>query len=156
MDSFQVLRIGTVSAVNPSEGTARVTYECRDGCTTAELPMLSWEYRMPKVGDRVVTGHLWGGSAAAVIIGPLWHDGHRPVESGDGLYRKDFAGTQGEAYERYSEATQSLTISAGGVTMTLKDGTMTVNGDMSVSGDLAVTGNLTVGGTIHGEVNGNG
>ena len=54
----QMLRIGKISSINYPKGTARVTYEYRDDSTTIELPFLAWEYWMPKIGDRVVVGHL--------------------------------------------------------------------------------------------------
>lgn len=37
----QYLRIGKISSFNYPKGTARVTYEDKDGSTTAEFPFLS-------------------------------------------------------------------------------------------------------------------
>lgn len=154
MSEMRVLRIGKISSINYEKGTARVTYEDRDGSTTIELPFLAWEYWMPKIEDRVVTGHFTNGTTGAVILGPLWHDDNRPIEGAEGIYRKEYENEQGAAYERYSERDKSLKIVAGGVTLTLQGGTLTVSGSMSVSGNLAVSGDLTVGGkaTVAGAV----
>lgn len=149
MANLQELRIGKISSINYKKGTARVTYEYRDDTTTVELPFLSWEYQMPEVGDMVVTAHLWGGATAAVILGPLWHDGHRPVSGKKGLYRKEYERTQGAAYEEYNDTSKSFKVVAGGVTLTMQDGILTVGGSMKVTGDLSVSGDLTVSGTIH-------
>ena len=146
MSDMRVLRIGKISSINYEKGTARVTYEDRDGSTTIELPFLAWEYWMPKIEDRVVTGHFTNGTTGAVILGPLWHDEHRPIEGAEGIYRKEYENEQGTAYERYSERDKSLKIVAGGVTLTLQGGTLTVSGSMVVSGSLSVNGDLTVGG----------
>ena len=89
----QILRIGRISSLNPEKGTARVTYEDRDGDTTAELPFLAWEYWMPKIADRVLVGHLSNGMAAGVIIGPVWNGSKRPAAHGTGRYHKKMSET---------------------------------------------------------------
>lgn len=97
----QYLRIGKVSSINYPKGTARVTYEDKGKSTTTEFSFLAWEYWMPKEGDQVVVGHLSNGTSRAVILGPVWHDDHRPVEGFEGLYRKEYNHKQGVAFERY-------------------------------------------------------
>ena len=42
MPNIQVLRVGKISSINYPNGTARVTYEDRDGATTGELPFIAW------------------------------------------------------------------------------------------------------------------
>lgn len=148
MSESRVLRIGKVSSVNYQNGTARITYEDRDSATTIELPVLAWEYWMPEVEDRVLVGHLSNSSTAAVILGPLWHEDHRPVEGKAGLRRREYEHTQGAAYERYDEEAKSLEFVAGGCTVKLQGGAVAITGNLSVSGDLAVTGKITAGGTI--------
>ena len=61
----QYLRIGKISSFNFPKGTARVTYEDKDGSTTAEFPFLSWQYMMPEVGDQVLVAHLSNGTGMA-------------------------------------------------------------------------------------------
>lgn len=146
MSEPRVLRIGKVSSVNYPKGTAKITYEDRDSATTIELPVLAWEYWMPQVEDRVLVGHLSNSSTAAVIIGPMWHDDHRPVEGKAGLRRREYEHTQGAAYERYDEDDKSLTIVAGGVTIKLQGGNVAIIGSATISGTLSVGGDLTVGG----------
>lgn len=156
MSDTQVLRIGKISSINYEKGTARVTYEDRDGSTTVELPFLAWEYWMPSVEDRVVVGHLSNGTTSAVILGPVWHDDHRPAEGAQGIYRKEYAASPGTAYERYDASDGSLTIVAGGCTLRMKDGNITVNGSLAVTGGLtagsiSVSGNLSVGGAVNAD-----
>lgn len=105
MADIQVLRIGKISSVNYKNGTARVTYEDRDGSTTNELPFLAWTYWMPKIADRVLVGHLSNGSASAVILGPVWNEDHRPADFGADLYRQEMSGTPGKAMDTYSDKT---------------------------------------------------
>lgn len=105
MANTQVLRIGKISSVNYKNGTARVTYEDRDGSTTNELPFLAWTYWMPQIGDRVLVGHLSNGTTSAVIIGPVWHEEHRPAEFGADLYRQEMSDTPGKAMDSYSAKT---------------------------------------------------
>ena len=101
------LRIGKISSFNYPNGTARITYEDKDGSTTTEMPFLSWQYWMPKVGDQVLVAHLSTGTCAAVILGPVWHDGHRPHEGFEGLYRREYSNQRGLASERYDAKTKA-------------------------------------------------
>lgn len=106
------LRIGKISSVNYKNGTARVTYEDRDSATTNELPFLAWTYWMPKIGDQVLVGHLSNGSIAGVIIGPTWHDEHRPTDYGEDLYRQEMSTVPGQAMDSYSTRTGIRRITA--------------------------------------------
>lgn len=108
----QVLRVGMISSVNYKDGTARVTYEDRDSATTKELPFLAWVYWMPKVGERVLVGHLSNGTTAAVILGPVWCEDHRPADSGSDLYRQELSTTSGQGLLEYSSKTGILRLRA--------------------------------------------
>ena len=90
MDTPHILRIGKISSINYPNGTARITYEDKDKSTTAEFSFLAWQYWMPKVGDQVLVAHQSNGTSSAVILGPVWHDDHRPPEGQEELYRKDY------------------------------------------------------------------
>ncbi len=98
---MDTLRLGKISTINYKDGTARVLYTDRDNAVTAELPLLSFEYRMPAVDDLVLVCHLPNGSAAGIILGPVWNDNNRPAEGKEGLYRKDLDKTAGKCFLRY-------------------------------------------------------
>lgn len=98
---MDTLRLGKISTINYKDGTARVLYTDRDNAVTAELPLLSFEYRMPAVDDFVLVCHLPNGGAAGIILGPIWNDNNRPPEGKEGLYRKDFDKTPGKCFLRY-------------------------------------------------------
>ena len=98
---MDTLRLGKISTINYKDGTARVLYTDRDNAVTAELPLLSFEYRMPAVDDFVLVCHLPNGGAAGIILGPIWNDNNRPPEGKEGLYRKDFDKTAGKCFLRY-------------------------------------------------------
>lgn len=158
MPNIQVLRVGKISSINYPNGTARVTYEDRDGATTGELPFIAWEYWMPRIADTVLVGHLSNGTASAVILGPFWHQNHRPAEGGAGLYRKEFSATNGQAYERYDAkanaylksisgsmeivATGKGTLKLGGCTIEIGDGKISIN----APGGIAINGDVISGG----------
>lgn len=103
MNDNNLIRIGKISSFNYPNGTARITYEDKEQSTTVEMPFLSWQYWMPRVGDQVLVVHLSNGSCAAMILGPVWHNGHRPPEGFKGLYRKEYSNKEGMAYERYDD-----------------------------------------------------
>ena len=119
MDS---LRLGRISTINYKDGTARVLYTDRDKSVTAELPLLSFEYRMPAVDDFVLVCHLPNGSAAGIILGPIWNANNRPVEGKEGLYRKDLDKTPGKCFLRYDAETGTLEIKAPNLALAGKEG----------------------------------
>ena len=98
---MDTLRLGKISTINYQNGTARVLYTDRDNAVTAELPLLSFEYRMPSIDDLVLVCHLPNGAAAGIILGPIWNDNNRPPEGREGLYRKEFDKTAGMCFMRY-------------------------------------------------------
>ena len=98
---MDTLRLGRISTINYKDGTARVLYTDRDNAVTAELPLLSFEYRMPAVDDLVLVCHLPNGGAAGIILGPVWNDNNRPAEGKEGLYRKDLDKNAGTCFLRY-------------------------------------------------------
>ena len=78
MADTATLRIGKISSIDYPKGTAKITYEDKGDSTTAFFSFLAWQYWMPNVGDQVFVAHLSNGTCAATILGPVWHDGHRP------------------------------------------------------------------------------
>ena len=113
---MDTLRLGKISTINYKDGTARVLYTDRDKAVTAELPLLSFEYRMPAIDDFVLVCHLPNGGAAGIILGPVWNDNNRPPEGKEGLYRKDFDKTAGKCFLRYDADSGALNITAPSIT----------------------------------------
>ena len=99
----QLLRIGRISSYNFPDGTARVTYDDKDGSTTPEIPFLAWEHWRPKIGDQVLVGHLSNGTSRAIILGPFWYEGHRPHGGREGLYRQEYTSTLGGDAAEYPD-----------------------------------------------------
>lgn len=115
MSARKVIRIGLVSSVNYETGMVRVTYPDMDKSVTVEIPLLSTiadEYFMPKVDDQVLVCHLSNGMEYGVVMGRPWDEEHKPAESGEGLYRKDFDRDIGKAYMRYDADSGELKIKA--------------------------------------------
>lgn len=162
MSQKDYLRIGKISSYNYENGTASITYEDKGSSTTAQMSLLAWEYWLPKVGDQVLVAHLSNGTCAAVILGPVWHDGHRPPEGFDGLFRKEYSNQAGKAYERYDAKAEAYSETVTGtVTIkpseawTLQVGSVTIHaekgGAISIDAPAGITINApTV--TISGEV----
>jgi phage baseplate assembly protein gpV len=135
-ESRNMFRVGTVSSVNYPAGTVRVCFEDKDNIVTDELPLLSFEYDMPEVGQRVLCLFLGNSIAAGVCLSRYFFDGDRPVESGRDIYYKHFFK---EGFLRYNRANRTLTIHAENVV---------VEGNTTIQGNLRVTGNINASGSI--------
>lgn len=109
---MEPFRVGRVSSVNYEKGTVRVVYNDKDKSVTTELPLFcgtAREYFMPRVDDIIGVFHLSNGQQFGVVGGMYWMDGNRPVESGEGLFRKDLD-RDGRCYIRYDAKTGELLI----------------------------------------------
>ncbi len=126
------IRLGKVSAVDYATGMVRVVYHEKDDSVTRLIPLISNEYEMPQVEDQVLVLHLSNGAEAGVVMGRPWSEKNKPPEGAAGLYRKDMARTPGEAMIRYKSGT-----------LTLKAGSVVVNGNLTVTGALTVTEKIT-------------
>lgn len=166
MADKQQLRVGKISSINYPDGTARVTFDDKDGSTTPEIPFFSWDYWMPKIGDQVIVAHFSNGTSRAMILGPFWYDGHRPAEGYEGLYRDQYSNDTGKAYEKYDskaekydemvtgqiaiEATEKWTLTVGACTIEVtKDGKVTITAPDSVTINtptVTVTGDVIASG----------
>jgi phage baseplate assembly protein gpV len=126
------IRLGKVSAIDYATGMVRVVYHEKDDSVTRLIPLISNEYEMPEVEDQVLVLHLSNGTEAGVVIGRPWSEKNKPPEGAAGLYRKEMARTPGEAMIRYKDGT-----------LTLKAGSVVVNGNLTVTGSLNVQGAIT-------------
>lgn len=126
------IRIGRVSAVDYKQGLVSVAYMDRDGSVTKPLPMLSAEYKMPKVGELVMVLHLSNGAEAGLVLGGYWHSDNLPTDSGEHLFCKELGEAPGEALIRYDgktltiKCTGSVKIEAGG-NISLSGATINLN-----------------------------
>ena len=153
-----VNRTGRVSKINYEAGTYEVTYFDRGESVTIEVNAISnGEYKMPKVGQFVSVQHSSTDTAAAVSTGTIWNEQNKPAEGFEGLFRKEFSNTPGQAYARHDENTGvfmlksgALIIEAGGCAITVADGTVKIVGNLNVTGDLIVGGTITATGDVKG------
>ncbi len=139
-----IIRIGKISSIKPKDGTVRVAYSDRNDAVTMDIPLFSFEYKMPKVGDQVIVLHLENGSEAAVVLGRVWSKVNVPPENGEKLYRKDLGQTVGKAVIRYNEETDTLDIKCPGGTLNIEAKTVNITGTTvnitGTSGDVKVNG----------------
>ncbi|PKM72858.1 MAG: hypothetical protein CVU91_07470 [Firmicutes bacterium HGW-Firmicutes-16] len=120
------IRLGKISSINYTDGTARVTYADRNGAVTREIPFLSVEYSMPEIGDMVLVVHLSNGAEAGVILGRPWSGKNRPPESAERLYRKDLSPTAGKSMFRYDDDSGILRIKAPTIILETDTGNTTI------------------------------
>lgn len=133
-----LLRIGKVSSINYGAGTVAVCFEDKDNIVTDDLPMLSFEYYMPDVGDPVLCLFLGNGLTKGFCLGKYFYDGEQPDEKGhgEGVYYKHFFK---EGSIKYDKNAKTLTIDAD--KLDFKADTKIV---IESSGDVSVKASGTV------------
>ncbi len=85
-----VIRVGVISTVDATHGTAQVYYPDRDS-TTGQLQLFAFraEFAPPSVGDQVIVLHLPGNTSNGVILGRFWGEADLPPVGMN--YQKEFA-----------------------------------------------------------------
>lgn len=123
----KLIRIGRVSSIDYDAGMISVTYPDLDDATSDYLSVVSCndEYKMPKIGDEVLTVHLPSGQARGVVIGKYWNLTNIPAETGADVYRKELGHTQGQAYLSYKDE-GTLKIHAPEIVLETPDGSISL------------------------------
>ena len=73
-----IVRVGTVTNLYPTEGKVRVLYQDREE-TSVKLPLLAFEYKMPEIGDAVVTLHMEG-RGSGFVLGMYYGESNPPTD----------------------------------------------------------------------------
>lgn len=131
----ETIRVGKISAIYPEEGTARVVYEDKDNAVSPPLPFLFYEIYPYRIDDLVWVAKLSSNTAQGVILGIAFADDTPPAEGKEGIYRKDFSRSVGDAYFRY-DPDGGMTLHCSGDLQIECSGsiTATVGGDATVNG----------------------
>lgn len=151
--SNDVIRIGTVSKIDKENGMAEIIYHDRDDKVSDLLPCFAYhdEYKMPKVGDKVLVVHLSNGQEMGIVMGKYWNEKNKPIDKED-TYRQQFD-YDGKAYVKYNEKTGELLIKAPKIkivadeklieieapkyNITAKDMQMDIKSNISVAGSVS-------------------
>jgi phage baseplate assembly protein gpV len=119
-----LIRRGTVTSVNYIEGTVKIVQEDRDNAVSFDLPLLSFEYNPPAVGDMVVAVFLSNDSTQGFILGKPFNTNNPPKNGDKNIIRKDY---DVDAFIEYDKRTKTLTIKAEHVVV---KGLFTQEGDV--------------------------
>ena len=102
-----IIRVGYISAINYTDGTAQVVYKDRDNAVSPYMPFFSNEFDPPPVETLVYVVHLENGGTRGVILPPPYAEGNRPPEGVAGIWRKDFGDG---SYIRYDKKAKRLDV----------------------------------------------
>jgi len=127
-----VIRSGRVSSINYEAGKIRVVYDDKNSAVTQELPMQSFEYDMPKIGDMVYVAHQSNSVEFGVVLGGYFNQNNVPRESGPNRQGIN------------PDALINLFIQAGAKRVEIRSPVFTVINDTSVANENLV--NLIYGG----------
>ena len=144
-----LIKIGEVSSINPSQGTARVLFDDDDSIVSFDLQVLqrntfkNRDYAMPDVGEDVLCLFLPTGTEEGFILGSVYAGEVSPGESTGDIRSVGFADGTRIAYDR----------SAGELTIDIKGTKIVANGqNVNIAAPTVIdlkapTITLTMGGT---------
>lgn len=135
MDIKKLIRVGTVSSVNPAAGTVRVAFAAQDDMVTYELPVITRgsknnkDYWLPDVDEQVLCLFLPNVSGRGVcdgfVIGTFYSTVDAPVEGSVDVHSFKFGDGSVIKHDR---RTGKLTINATGDIDIIAGGNVTING----------------------------
>lgn len=102
-----LIRIGTVTSVNYAEGTVKIVQEDRDDSVSFDLPLLSFEYAPPAIGDMVLAVFL--DNTQGFVLGKPFNINNPPKNGNKNIIRKDY---DVDAFVEYDKSTKTLTVKA--------------------------------------------
>ena len=126
-----LFRTGIVSSVNEKNGTVRVIFDDKDNMVSDELPMLSFEYDMPKAKQQVLCLFLPNGIQQGFCLGAFYSQINPPPVQNKNIYRKMF---DDGTYIEYNKETKLLTVKA--------PGNINIIGNLTVEGNINATGSI--------------
>nr|DAQ12830.1 MAG TPA: baseplate assembly protein [Caudoviricetes sp.] len=115
--SRNMIRIGRVSSVHPSEMAVKVVFEDKDNLVSDRLPVLvrgsskNRDYWLPDVGEQVCCLMLPNGHNAGICLGSFYSESSPPAISDAEKRRIDFSGG---SFIEFDRATGGLTIQCTG------------------------------------------
>lgn len=124
----RLIRIGRVSKIDYQNGMIAVTYPDLDDSVSSLLSVVSFndEYKMPEIGDEVLTVHLPSGQARGLVLGKYWNKHNNSQHTGPDVFRKEFGHTPGEAFIDYTDEGELL-IKAPEIRLVTDSGSITLD-----------------------------
>lgn len=132
------LRVGKVSSIDYETGMMQVVYPDKNNEVTARMPYANFndEYHMPKIGERVLVGHMSNGSSRGVVLCTMWNKKNMPEESGEGIYRKELSKKRGAAYTRFDDGSGEYMVKAPAIQIYGVDRTVLEGSEVGIAANI--------------------
>lgn len=137
-----LIKVGIVSSIFPERGTVKVIFVDKENRISQELPMMSFEYDMPKVKDQVLCVFLPNGLDAGFCLGSFYSKPD-PVPINDADVHWKVLGE--DSYFNINKKTGNANLKLSSLVI---DGDVTINGDLKINGSVAISNSLNVGNSI--------
>lgn len=132
-----LIKIGQVNSVNPSQGTVQVLFPDKDDLVSNDLPMLNHEYNMPNVGDQVLCLFLGNGLETGVCLGSFYSEVSPPPANKKEIYKKQL---DKDTYLEYNKNTKLLKMNVDSVEIEINQGKVIIKANEILLGDTATEG----------------
>lgn len=132
-----LFKVGQVSSINPEKGMVKVLFPDKDYTVSDFIPMLSFEYNMPKVEDQVWCVFLGNGLESGICLGKTYSEKTLPPANDKDLYKKQI---DEDMYIEYNKKTKIFNMKVEGVEIEVNKGTVNVKAEEVIIGDGAVEG----------------
>lgn len=118
------VRIGKVNSIDETNGMVKILYtDPEEKVSASWFPFLAnGEYRMPKMGEMVITIHP-GGTEKGICVGTVWNKGNVP-----GLTKENFRKIMTDGC--------NTSATPNDITFTIPDGSISVSDLLQMKADI--------------------
>lgn len=127
-----LIRVGIINSVNAAEGTVDVLFEDRDNMISSDLPLLAFEYDIPKVGQQALCLFLGNNIEQGFCLKTFYSEVYQPPVSNENLFRKQF---DDGTFIEYKKDLRELSIHS--------NNPITIKGDLYVKGNIVASAFMT-------------
>lgn len=142
----KVIRIGTISSIDPKTATARVLFEERDNQVSFDLPIIfprtkdTQDYFMPTVGEEVLCIFLPNGMEEGFVIGS-YYNRYKPETIPENNEHKRLIKFKDGTLIEYDTEKSKLTIDTIGE-INIKASNINIEGNVNVIGNINASGSI--------------
>lgn len=138
--------IARVSQIDYTRGMLKVAVQDRENAVSNWVPMESFEYDPPHIGDLVTVDFYGEDWTDGVCRGKYFGEENMPAYSGESVCYKKFGD---DVVFQYDKAAKLLTITADTIRLV---GNVEISGSLRVEKDVAVGGTVTASAVVAGSI----
>lgn len=104
-----IVKVGKINSIDASKGTVSVLFPDYQNLISDNLPLLSSEYKIPKIGSSVLCIFLGNGLEQGFCLGEFYSNINTPKVNDENIFQKNF---DDGTFIRFNNSTKVLELTS--------------------------------------------